>query len=266
VTRSVVALAVAVCLLALAAGSALSGSAVAGDNNARITFEPAESSVEPGETVSVAVVMRSHGAYGDTGVARIDLRIDVPPEYLTVTGVEPASWFEDAPDGDPRGSGDGEISVTTAVDRAPEAGAVRVRQRLENPDDGVTGEARLATVTLRVDEDATTATVEVSATESRVVLTSRYPQPIAAEPPAAVHVAGGGEAVEPPFPEQPFAGDEDANGTTATATSEPGETTGTGGTAADKTGGGSGGDAPEPVGAVVCGVLLGAWLFARRAR
>ena len=251
------------CVLALS-GAALSGAATAGDKNARITFEPDEATVQPGETVDVAVVLRSHGAYGDTGVARIDLRVDVPPAYLTVVDVEAGAWFEKAPEGSSEGSGPENVGVVTSVDSAPDAGAVQVSQRLRSLDEGVTGEARVATVTLRVAEDADPATVEVSAAETDVRLTSRYGQPVVAEPPAELDVAGGGETVEPPFPEQPFA-DEAVDGTTASATDEPGETAPAGSTAAGTTTGGSEGTAPEPVGAVVVGVGLGAWLFARRS-
>lgn len=266
--------AAAVALLALALAVGLvaggAGSATAGDNVAHVEFEPAEVDVEPGDTVEVDVSLSSYGEYGDTGVSRVTLRVDYPTEYLTVTDVVAGDWFHEAPDGDPDGASQESVDVSESVAVDDDAGAARVRQTLSDPTSGVIGSARVATFTVEVAADADAATAEFDPAESEVMLTSQYPQPLAA-PPAEVHVDGGGDVVQPAYAEDAFADD----GSTATPEStaeSTAESTGTAGDAGDDSA--ADGDAapdgatddgvPTPTGAVALGVLVAALLFRRR--
>jgi len=281
----------ALALLALfvaVAGIALgAGSAAAGDNTAVVGFEPDELSVEPGDTVDVDVTLRSHGDPFGSGVGTIELRLDYPTDYLTVTAIEPGSWFDEAPDGDQIGEGQSDTEVRERIVYADGNGSALFEQSLANPEFGVIGAATVATVTVEVSEDADAATARLAGNGTQVYPTrSQRSQEIAALP-AEFHVDGGGDVVEPAFVDDPFVGvdeegsdtgsddDEDGADDDGTATSdEDDEQTSDEGygadendsTAADPADDEANDDVPAPLGAVVLGVLLAAFGLRRRAR
>jgi len=196
-------------------GGALAAPAAAGDNVAVFGFDANTTAVEPGESVAVTVSMESHGAYDDATVRSLALRLDYPAEYLSVERVEGANWFDTAPES-AEGTGPSEVDVATSTATNASAGVTRHEQTLSTTETGVTGEAVVATVHLTVAEDADPATVVVDAAESEVRLTSRYPQPVSVSP-LAVDVAGGGDRVEPAYPDEPFAEADSAEDETPTA-------------------------------------------------
>ncbi len=276
----------AVALLALVvafAGVGLgAGGVAAGDDAAVLEFDPDEVSVDPGDTVDVDVTLRSHGMAGQ-GVGAIDLQIDYPTEYLTVTHIEPNNWFEDAPDGGQIGEGQTDTEVSERTVYADENGAALFEQSLVNPEFGVIGTATVATVTVEVSEDADAATARMTTERTGVYPTrSQYSQPTPALP-AEFDIAGGGSVVDPAFVEEPFA-DIDEDGADAEGDDEPDEngTDGTdedGGDETDENGAdGMASDTPEtigedadddvvaPLGAVVLGVLMTAFTLRHRTR
>lgn len=268
--------------LSIAVG-ALAGPAGAGDTAGALSVSPAEIDVEPGDTVTFEVAMVNDGERDDDGVYGFTLRLDYPSEYLTVTDIDSANWFRGAPaDG---GASRESIEVRESVDYDDERGAARMVQSLADPTTGVTGEALVATVTVRVEPDAEPATAEVGTRETSTDLTSRreYPQPLST-PTATFTISGGGNGtvVTPDYDEAAFAdADEDA-GSESDADEDAGTTdaNGSGGTddgaAADgdgETDGGSepggadgetGDEAPVSVAAAILGILAAALLLGRR--
>ncbi|XVH32062.1 cohesin domain-containing protein [Haloferacaceae archaeon DSL9] len=170
-----------VCLLLVGVVTPL---ASAGDNMSTIQFDPRDTDVEPGETVEIDVWLQSHGAYGDTGVASVELIVEYDAEHLTVTGMEPGPWFVEGSDHD------AEVSSSTDLD---EPGVAVLTQELRPPANGATGYERIATLTVEVDEDAPTTTAKLSAGETAIVLTDRWPQPVSSQI-ASLHVDGGNAA------------------------------------------------------------------------
>lgn len=270
-------------LLAAVFGIALgAGGASAGDNTAVVGFEPDEASVEPGDTVDVDVTLRSHGDPFGSGIADVELHLDYPTEYLSVTRIEPGSWFENAPDGDRIGEGQSDTEVRERIVYADENGAALFEQSLATPEFGVIGAATVARVTVEVSEDADAATAQLTAERAGVYPTrSRESQEIAVLP-AEFHVDGGGDVVEPAFVDDPFADvdEEEANegvdegsdsneGTDATDEVDGGSGDADGATddptAAEAAGDEADDDVPAPLGAVVLGVLLAAFGLRRRA-
>jgi len=284
-TIALVALAVGVAL-----GAGFAGSATAGDNVAVFTFEPDDAEVDPGDEIEIDVTLRSHGEFGDAGVASVLARFDYPTEYLTITDVEAGDWFEEAPDGDALGEGQDDVSVTESVDHDEEAGAVMVEQSLQEVDFGVTGLATVATLTVEVDPDADPAIAKIDAegaeegVMTEVVATSQWPQPLSIIP-AELTIDGGDEVVEPAYDAGAFGEEVEADDGAADeqddadddADDSPGEN--------DDSGDGSDGDAtddvedaegvddvddasddiPAPVGASIVGILLTTLLYRWRS-
>ena len=276
----------AIALVALAVGVVLgagvAGSATAGDRVAVFDFTPDDAEVEPGDELEIDVTLRSHGQYGDTGVASFLVRLDYPTEYLTVTDVEAGDWFEEAPDGDALGEGQEEVSVSESVDHDEEAGAVIVEQSLQEIDFGVIGAATVATLTVEVNPDADPAIALIDAegpdegVTTEVELTDQWPQPLSIIP-AELTIDGGDEVVEPAYDPVAFgeeiAGEDDAaddqgdaagdadDGTGEDGDSGDGSTDDARDDAGDADGADDGGDAsnddvPAPVGASIVGILL----------
>ncbi|ELZ35532.1 hypothetical protein [Halorubrum tebenquichense] len=260
---------VGVALLVGAAG-ALAAPASAGDTAGALSVSPESFDVEPGDTVTFEVAMVNDGERDDDGVYGLTLRLDYPSEYLTVTKIESAGWFREAPSGDDRSQSDAEVSESVEYD--DERGAARLVQSLDDPTTGVTGEAAVATVTVRVEPDAEPAVAEVGTRETSTDLTSRrdYPQPLST-PSVTFNVSGGGDGgvVTPAYDDAAFsdAGDGktgdgktgDGNTSDTADPNESGETN-----ASDEVEGSTGDEAPTPVGAAVLGVLAAALLLGRR--
>ena len=278
--RAAVAVVVAAALLVGAAG-ALAGPASAGDTAGALSLSSEEFDVEPGETVTFEVAMTNDGERADDGVYGLTLRLDYPTEYLTVTEVESAGWFREAPAGGSRS----DVEVYESVDYDDERGAARLVQSLDDPGTGVTGSAAVATVTVRVEPDAEPAVVELGTRETSTELTSRrdYPQPLAT-PTATFNISGGGNGtvVAPTYDEAAFSeadgetGDGDTEETGANESDGSGGGAATGGdadagtdggdgaTGGDTSDGETGDEAPAPVAAAVLGVLAAAVLLGRR--
>ncbi|MGM0446872.1 MAG: cellulosome anchor protein [Methanobacteriota archaeon] len=273
---------VALVAVALSVGvlGATAGPASAGDTAGALSVSPDEFDVEPGDTVTFEVAMVNDGERDDDGVYGFTLRLDYPTEYLTVTDIEPADWFREAPGED--GAARDSIEVRESVDYDDERGAARLSQTLADPTTGVTGEALVATVTVRVEPDAEPAVAEVGTRETSTALTSRrdYPQPLST-PAATFTISGGGNGtvVTPEYDDAAFAddgergdaesdseseSDPDADGDTAdgdTETAGDADAESDGSNASDDE---TGDEAPAPVGAAVLGVLAAALLIGRR--
>ncbi|QAU11787.1 cellulosome anchor protein [Halorubrum sp. BOL3-1] len=276
--RTALAVLVGVALLVGATG-ALAVPASAGDTAGALSVSPEAFDVEPGDTVTFEVSMVNDGERDDDGVYGFTLRLDYPSEYLTVTEVESADWFREAPAGDDDTS-QSDVEVRESVDYDDEHGAARLVQSLADPTTGVTGTAPVATVTVRVEPDAEPAVAELRTNGTSTALTSRrdFPQPLMT-PSASFNISGGGgEVVAPDYDDAAFS-DGEAGETTAsengTASDPSGNDTDAGADdGADETG--SGGDtdggegsgtrdeAPAPLGAVVVGVVAAALLLGRR--
>lgn len=214
---------IAVLLVGLGIGA---GGVYAGDNAAVVEFDPRQPAVEPGETVALDVLVGTEGAHGDSGLYSVSLRLDYPAEYVTVVDAEAGSWF---------GQADRPVDVRERIRTDDEAGITVVEQTLRDPQDGVVGHARFATVTFAVEPDAPASTVVVAAGETTALLTSRYPQPVSARQ-AQLRVGGGGDRVEPEVEEDfEFATTAGGSGEATTdarsetaGTAEPSETAGGG--------------------------------------
>ncbi|ELZ61521.1 MULTISPECIES: cellulosome anchoring protein cohesin region [Halorubrum] len=273
--RAALAVLVGVALLVGAVG-ALAGPASAGDTAGALSVSPESFDVEPGDTVAFEVAMVNDGERDDDGVYGLTLRLDYPSEYLTVTEIESADWFREAPSGDDRSQPD--VDVSESVEYDDERGAARLSQSLDDPTTGVTGEAVVATVTVRVEPDAEPAVAELGTRETSTDLTSRrdYPQPLAT-PSVTFNVSGGGdgEVVTPDYDDAAFAdtddgesaSDGDTDGGDASDGNASGNTDANEGEEAngsDGVGDSTGDEAPAPVGGVLLGVVAAALLLARR--
>ncbi|NUB90742.1 hypothetical protein HTZ84_14140 [Haloterrigena sp. SYSU A558-1] len=250
-----------VSLLGLAAETA-----AAGDRTAAVFPSTQTIDAEPGEEVTVDVVMQSDGGYGGEGIESVTLVARYNPEYLEITDVERGPWLEQGAETD--------VRAERAI--AHDTGTAVLEQRRDPPADGATGNARLATLTVAVAEDAPPSEATISFGESRAELLRETPIPIF-DMNATVAIDGGGDeapAFDHPDPDgletTPVDGDET---TDAEPGSEP-ESTGEDDAAAETDGenGGGGtkrddGDAvpglPTPVAA---GIVVGTVLVARRLR
>lgn len=181
---------VLVCLLAVSTVTAGTGAPATGDNAAAVSFHPETVSVEPGDTVTVDVLLKTEGGHDGNGIYDAGVRIDFPADYVTVESVEPGQWFQQ--------NGEVTLSTDTQVDNA--AGVARVEQKMQNPGNGVTGEGRIATVTLTVAESADGHTLLLDATESEFILAvTQFTLPVYGTQ-GALEVGDGGKKVEPQAP------------------------------------------------------------------
>lgn len=167
-------LAVAVVLLVAFA----SGTAAAGDGASVITIEPRESTVDPGETVTLDVELADHGDLHENGVGEFALEVKWD-EPLELEDVEQTTWLE-ASDGD------------HTADVTVENDSVRFTESLEDASDGVRGSGPVGTITLRVPADAEPSTATVSFDETTVVLVTDWPQGTV-EREGTILVDGGGD-------------------------------------------------------------------------
>ena len=160
----------AVLVVGLLAVGLFVGPATAGDSPSTIGFEPRESTAAPGETVELAVTLNSDGSYTE-GVAKFELQVDYDSEYVTVTDVESAGWFEQTGD---------DVTVDTSQSIDDEAGVVTYTETRQPAGDGTVGNAPAARLTVEVEADAPVTNASFSAANSSILLTDDYPQPIAA--------------------------------------------------------------------------------------
>ncbi|MCU4752935.1 hypothetical protein OB919_13270 [Halobacteria archaeon AArc-curdl1] len=137
----------------------------AGDQLAVIAPADNEIDAEPGEEFEVDVLMRSRGGHGGTGVAEFTLVAQYHPDYLEITSVEGANWLEQGT----------ETDVVEEHLLAHEAGTVILEQRRDPVDGGATGDARVATLTVRVAEDAPPSEASIDFGDSSVILENDLP-------------------------------------------------------------------------------------------
>ena len=153
-------------LLALVAVVAVGGGSVAaGDQLAVISPTPHEVEAEPGETFEVDVVMRSEGGHGGEGVASLELVGQYHPDYLEIVAIESGDWLEQGDD----------TEITDEQLIAHEAGTAILEQRRDPVAGGARGQDHVATVTVRVLEDAPAHETTLSFGDSGVYLEREFP-------------------------------------------------------------------------------------------
>lgn len=187
---------VAAVVVCLTVGLLLSGTiaapASAGDTVALFSFDPEEIEADPGDTVTVDVVLQAHEGYGGAGVDEVSFAVEYDPDVLTVTDVERTQWLEGETAEEE--SDEVPIEATTEIDdEAGLASIAQVREPADDDDDGSAGTAPVATVTLEVSEDARPATVELTVVDAEVGLTSAYQQGTMVRD-GEIVVDGGGES------------------------------------------------------------------------
>lgn len=190
-------LAVVACVFALcvAATGSLVGPVAAGDNVALFDFDPQETDVSAGESVTVNATMYTHGGYSGEGVTTVALTVAYDPSVMTVKDVERGPWL--APDDEAT------VNVTTTDD--DEAGRLTVEQTRE-ADHGVTGSGTVVQLTFEIHEDAPSSNVYLQYEDAEVLLETDFPQnPIFRE--ATLFVDGGGDE------RVPLADEDDDGGT-----------------------------------------------------
>jgi hypothetical protein len=180
--HSVVIIAVVFALLSVvgAAGTATAIDQVAIISPDRTTVEAA-----PGETIRIDVALRSQGGHGGEGVEAVTLITRYHPEYLEITDIDRGPWLEGT---------ETEINATETI--AHERGTAILEQRREPAAGGTTGTGTIATVTVRVAEDAPAGTTTISFGESDVTLTGDYP-PAVVDESTTVAIDGGTETLDP---------------------------------------------------------------------
>ncbi|WP_170972324.1 cohesin domain-containing protein [Natronorubrum halophilum] len=149
---------VALVLLASLATVGFAGTAAGGDSATILEVEPETAETPPGETIHVAVVMTSDGGYGGIGVERVAFGVEYDSDVLTVEDVHHGPWMEQG----------NETTIVTDSDIDNGAGYARVEQYRDPVDGGATGHARIATLTLSVNDgaDGTESPVNITAVES----------------------------------------------------------------------------------------------------
>ncbi|WP_339104821.1 hypothetical protein [Haloterrigena salinisoli] len=163
------------------------GTAAAGDRSAAVLPSERTIDADPGEAVTVDVVMQSDGGYGGEGVESVTLVARYNPEYLEITDVERGPWLEQG----------AETEVRAERALAHDDGTAVLEQRRDPVADGATGNAELATLTIAVAEDAPPSEAAISFEESRVELLRGTPIPVF-DTNATVSIDGGGDEA-PPF-------------------------------------------------------------------
>ncbi|MCU4741687.1 cohesin domain-containing protein [Natronoglomus mannanivorans] len=170
-------------IVCLAVGLLLTGAiapaASAGDTVALFSFDPDEIEADPGDTVTVDVVLSAHEGYGGAGVNEISFGVEYDPDVLTVSDIERAHWLEGETAEAKAESDETTIDVTTDID--DESGLASITQVRESESDGdddagSAGTGPVATVTFEVSEDAQPTTAELTIVNSEVELTSDYQQ------------------------------------------------------------------------------------------
>lgn len=181
--RDLVGIAIAVVLACFLSVVSIAGTAAAIDQVAIVS--PDQSTVEaaPGETIEIDVALRSQGGHGGEGVEAVTLVAQYHPDYLERISVDRGSWLE--------GNGT-EIGTTETI--AHERGTAILEQRREPAAGGTTGTGTIATVTVRIAEDAPAGTTTISFGESEVDLTGDWPVAVVDES-ATVAIDGGNESL-----------------------------------------------------------------------
>ncbi|WP_207588182.1 cohesin domain-containing protein [Halomontanus rarus] len=187
---------VATLFVCLTVGLLLAGTiapaASAGDTVALFSFDPEEIEAEPGDTVTVDVVLQAHEGYGGAGVDEVSFGVEYDPDVLTVTAIERTQWLE----GETAEEESDEVSIDATTDVDDEAGLASIAQARavdDDDDNGSVGTAPVATITLEVSEDARPTNAELTIVDSEVGLTSSYQQGTMVRD-GEIVVDGGGES------------------------------------------------------------------------
>ncbi|RQG95954.1 cohesin domain-containing protein [Natrarchaeobius chitinivorans] len=170
-----------VCCLAVTV--LLSAPALAGDNTTIFYFEPDETDADPGETITLDLLVSSHGDYNANGIDDISFELAYDADVLTVTEVEHREMLAA---GDP----DAEVVGTAEID--DDAGTVTVEQERAPSGDGATATEPAATLTVEIADDASATTETIEIVDASAILVTDYPQAII-DRDATVHVDGGAE-------------------------------------------------------------------------
>lgn len=137
----------------------------AGDNASIFYVDPAETEADPGETVTLDLVVSSHGSYSGDGLVELGFELDYDPDVVTVASVDGQAWLADE---------DGDAETTIDVDE--DTGTISLNESREPPGDGATGTEAAATITLEIAADAPSSTTTVSITDATATLVNGYPQ------------------------------------------------------------------------------------------
>ncbi|MFP8952179.1 cohesin domain-containing protein [Natrialbaceae archaeon A-arb3/5] len=182
----------ACCLLT---GMLVPAPVLAGDNTTIIYFEPDEIEADPGEEVTVDIIVSDHGDYNANGIDELSFDLEYDADVFTVTDVEHQSMLA---------AGDSDAEVVGSAEIDDEVGIVAVEQEREPSGDGARSTEPAVTVTIEIDEDASPTTETLEITNASAILVTDYPQSVV-ERDATVHVDGGEE------PTDESAGDADSD-------------------------------------------------------
>lgn len=152
-------------VLATAGVAGIVGTTAASDNATILEVDPETNEAPPGETVYVGVTMTSDGGYGDVGVDNTSTALEYDSDVLTVESVDRGPWMEQG--------NDTEIATETEIDN--EAGYAWIGQDREPHEGGATGQDRLVTFTVTVDEDAPEGEYDLELTDAHSSLTNEWP-------------------------------------------------------------------------------------------
>lgn len=192
---------------------ALSGPAAA-DGMAQFSVEPSTEVVQPGETFTVDLDLRSTPQFA-SGAAKVGIVVTFNSTSVTAADVEQGPFMSN-----------GE-RTTVEVNRSEihnEEGFLIYELERTPPKGGVTGEATFATVTFRAKETAPSGRVEIGVAKARILLTDGMPQQVTTTP-GAIELERG----SPRHPETAASRAGEPNGSTAgaVAPSNPGDDGGT---------------------------------------
>lgn len=233
-------LAVVGLVLASVAGVALlAGPAAAGDRVALFEFPEPSQTAGAGETVEIAVWLRSDGGYAGEGLESYEFVVAVPPEVGEPVDAEPGPFL----------AGNGAEVEQTTSDAGP--GALRIRHERVGVENGTTGWARAATVTVDVRADAPAADATVLVADPDSTLADSYTPMRSFGANATLVVAGGGERLQPAYDPGENGAGVDAGGVNVTTAADVNRSVRTGGTQSDAVSGGDAGSALTGFGVAV---------------
>ncbi|WP_222919843.1 cohesin domain-containing protein [Natrinema sp. SYSU A 869] len=192
----------------------IAGTAAAIDQVAIVSPDRAQVEAAPGETVTIDVALRSQGGHGGEGIDAVTLTAQYHPEYLEIEGIDRGPWLEGT---------DTEIRTTETL--AHEQGTAIFEQRREPAAGGATGVGTIATLTVRVAEDAPVGATTISFDESEIDTTGDWPIAVVDES-ATVAIDGGTESLdslesfEHPDPDELARDSNDSSGGNASSDAE----------------------------------------------
>lgn len=187
--------------------TALSGVAVAGDSPAVLSFDPDETELSSGETVTVDAEILVISATEDENISSVTYTIAYDPEILSAITVEQGPWLQ----------GGAETEVPFEADIDNDEGRLNVTQSRDPPAGGVTGDGTTATIEFEVSEDAPPANAILQYTDPDVRMVGYDWALGTRETEGTLSVNGGGEERGP-------VADEETDDGPGIVTPEPTET------------------------------------------